>query len=109
MKSASHVNMSSAADLADFPESRVFSANGAITYRERGQGPQTVLLLHGISSGAASWQECALILSKRVRVVAWNAPGYGESAPLAPSVPRGLDYAAQIEILLDTLNIPWAL
>jgi len=44
-----------------------------------------VVLLHGISSGAASWLGVALALRRlapAARVLAWDAPGYGRSTPL---------------------------
>src|SRR5256885_12675463 len=54
-------------------------------------------MLHGISSGAASWLDVALELAPRARVLAWDAPGYGRSTPLAPDAPTGADYARVLE------------
>lgn len=88
-----------------FPERRVSMGADDISFRECGQGPQTVLLLHGISSGAASWAQCARILGEHARVIAWNAPGYGASTPLPIAQPLALDYAYRLAALLAELNI----
>lgn len=88
-----------------FEEHRLEAGHGIISYRECGHGPQTVVLLHGISSGAASWSQCAGILGRRARVIAWNAPGYAESSPLPMPVPSALDYARQLAALLAGLNV----
>lgn len=71
---------------------------------ERGAGP-SVVLLHGISSGAASWLHVALALSERVHVIAWDAPGYGESTPLAAASPVADDYAGTLHQTLRALRI----
>ncbi|CAM5360160.1 alpha/beta fold hydrolase [Eoetvoesiella caeni] len=88
-----------------FPERQVSLGTDNISFRECGQGPQTVLLLHGISSGAASWAQCARILGEHARVIAWNAPGYGASSPLPMAVPSARDYARRLDAMLAELNI----
>lgn len=77
---------------------------GAVSYRTCGSGP-AVVLLHGISSGAASWLPCALKLEADARVIAWNAPGYGCSTPLPMTHPRASDYAARLQQMLRALDI----
>lgn len=72
--------------------------------REIGSGP-AVVLLHGIGSGAGSWLEVAMQLSQYARVVAWDAPGYGDSTPLSPQAPKAEDYAARLLLTLDALGI----
>src|SRR5256885_11891381 len=62
-------------------------------------------MLHGISSGAASWLDVALELAPRARVLAWDAPGYGRSTPLAPDAPTGADYARVLEQSLQALGV----
>lgn len=67
---------------------------------------QPVLVaLHGIGSGSASWLEVARIFNLRTRVLAWDAPGYGESTPLAQHAPRASDYAAPLQRVLEFLSI----
>jgi pimeloyl-ACP methyl ester carboxylesterase len=62
------------------------------------------VLLHGIGSGAASWLPCALELAPDARVIAWNAPGYGNSAPLALAMPNAADYAGRLQQMLDAIG-----
>jgi pimeloyl-ACP methyl ester carboxylesterase len=61
----------------------------------------TLVLLHGISSSAASWYDVALALPPSLRVLAWDAPGYGGSTPLATATPVNTDYAERLRALLD--------
>ncbi|WP_028628863.1 alpha/beta fold hydrolase [Metapseudomonas resinovorans] len=88
-----------------FPERLVQLADGIqVAIRECGKGP-VVVLLHGIGSGSASWLHCAQRLTASSRVIAWDAPGYGLSTPLPPAQPKAGDYAARLELLLDTLDV----
>lgn len=88
-----------------FAESTVDIGNGGIvSYRSCGRGP-AIVLLHGISSGAASWLQCALRLEKNAQVIAWNAPGYGRSTALPQMLPSAADYAARLELFLEALGI----
>ncbi len=82
----------------------ISTARGSVTYREAGDGPPLVLL-HGIGSGAASWEAQLDALSGRFRVVAWDAPGYGGSDALAPAEPTAADYADTLAAFLDALGI----
>lgn len=70
----------------------------------RGRAP-SVVLLHGISSGAGSWLHVAAQLESEAHVVAWDAPGYGASTALANAAPRDADYAARLHELLQALEI----
>jgi len=69
----------------------------------------SVVLLHGISSGAASWAACAAQLAdsagKNLRVVAWDAPGYGSSANLRQAAPTADDYARRLRRWLNALHV----
>lgn len=88
-----------------FPERLVTVADGVrVAIRECGQGP-VVVLLHGIGSGSASWLHCAQRLAGSNRVIAWDAPGYGQSTPLPVPQPKAVDYAARLEALLEALGI----
>lgn len=87
-----------------FPERSVEVDGSVISYRSCGSGP-AIVLLHGIGSGAASWLACALSLAQDAQVIAWNAPGYGSSSPLANAMPSAADYAACLHQLLATLGI----
>lgn len=83
--------------IAKFPRRK--SKN--ISYRETGAG-QTLVLLHGIGSSSAGWL-CQLESLKGYRLIAWDAPGYGESDFLAPEKPRPADYAQALHEFLDRL------
>jgi pimeloyl-ACP methyl ester carboxylesterase len=74
------------------------------SYLDAGVGPPLVLL-HGIGSAAASFRYQHDELSARYRVVAWDAPGYGASTPLAPEHPDASDYAAALDAWLGALDI----
>lgn len=77
---------------------------GHLEWREAGQGPALVLL-HGIGSGAASWQAQLEAFAPRHRVIAWDAPGYGDSSPLPIDRPLAADYARALDALLDALAV----
>jgi len=87
-----------------FTESTVDIGNSLVSYRSCGRGP-AIVLLHGISSGAASWLQCALRLEPHAQVIAWNAPGYGRSTPLSQAQPTAGDYAERLEQFLAALGI----
>jgi len=76
-----------------------------IGYRQWGERGPVVVLLHGISSSAASWLPCAQVLSQTMRVFAWDAPGYGNSTPLQTPVPRAADYAVRLRAWLAALHV----
>lgn len=71
---------------------------------QRSDAP-SVVLLHGISSGAASWLHPALLLAQLSHVVAWDAPGYGDSTPLTCASPAAQDYAARLDEMLQAMGI----
>lgn len=90
---------------ARFPLQRVAVGEGAqVAVRRCGSGPALVCL-HGIGSGAASWLDAALSLADVADVIAWDAPGYGESTPLPMDAPKATDYAQRLRELLDALGI----
>lgn len=88
----------------DFPQRLVAAAGGQQALRECGTGP-AVVLLHGIGSGAASWLQVAQHLAAQARVIAWDAPGYGDSSPLESDVPKAEQYAARLAQMLDALEV----
>ena len=76
-----------------------------VSYRSGGSQGPVIVLLHGISSGAASWLPCASLLAARARVIAWDAPGYGNSTPLPQAEPKASDYALRLEGMLRALGV----
>ncbi|NIF29943.1 alpha/beta hydrolase [Pantoea sp. Tr-811] len=87
-----------------FGERLLQLGDGPQALREAGSGAP-IVLLHGIGSGAASWLHVALGLCQQARVIAWDAPGYGQSAPLPMAQPKACDYAARLASLLDALQV----
>ena len=83
--------------IAKFPRRK--SKN--ISYRETGAG-QALVLLHGIGSSSAGWLAQLETLSG-YRLIAWDAPGYGESEFLAPEKPKPSDYAQALHEFLHRL------
>ena len=75
-------------------------------WREAGQG-QAVILLHGISSGSASWvkQLSDRFLTNNHRLVAWDAPGYGSSAMLPQPESKASVYANALAALIAELEL----
>jgi pimeloyl-ACP methyl ester carboxylesterase len=88
--------------------------------------PQTThVLLHGIGSGSGSWlmqfetatksplhlaadaksEGLAAVPSQAFGVLAWEAPGYGASTPVAPAEPLPRDYAERLWAWLDALGV----
>lgn len=101
--------MSLVEKLTDFPVKTVVINGETQAYREAGQGQQYLVLLHGISSGSGSWLNQLEQLAQDFHIVAWDAPGYGQSDVLAVSEPKATDYAARLEALFDVLDIQKAI
>lgn len=71
-------------------------------FREQGRGTP-LTLLHGISSGAASWHKQMALPG--YRVLAWDMPGYGESPMLPVAQADAGDYAEALARLLDRAGV----
>lgn len=94
--------------LNDFPVQHGQLADGGQqSWRESGDpaARQVVVLLHGISSGSGSWVQQLADLAGPVRVLAWDAPGYGGSDDLATATPSAADYAARLVLWLDHVKV----
>jgi pimeloyl-ACP methyl ester carboxylesterase len=72
-----------------------------ISYRETGAGPALVCL-HGIGAASAGWI-LQLESLKGYRLLAWDAPGYGDSDFLALAEPRPADYAQALHEFVERL------
>jgi pimeloyl-ACP methyl ester carboxylesterase len=84
------------------------TARGSLGYRESrstagSNDTPPWILLHGIGSGSGSWAWQLQSLAGRARIIAWDAPGYGSSAPVAR--PEAGAYADALAALLDALDI----
>ena len=74
---------------------------GRISYREAGNGP-CLFLMHGIGGNTRSWRAQLGGLCHKFRIVAWDAPGYGESTIQDPTLSNYADTAFQF---LDALEV----
>lgn len=77
-----------------------------LAYREAGpkDGPALVCL-HGIGSNSTGFRYQLSALADTLRVIAWDAPGYGESSDLPMHAPSAKDYADALQALLDLLHV----
>ncbi len=92
-------------DTREAPERRYLDIGEVrFSYCAAGAGPPLVLL-HGIGSNARSWNEQLAGLGDLRQVFAWDAPGYGGSAPIAPLRPMAADYAERLARFLDGLGL----
>ncbi len=76
-----------------------------LSYLARPGRGTPVVLLHGIGSRARSFLPVMEALEPCFSAVAWDAPGYGDSQPLAVDTPDASDYAAALNRLLAELDI----
>ena len=98
--------MSLSERIQDFPLQRISTPLGQVAYRSAGtEGQPLWVLLHGIGSASGSWL-AQLQAAQRlgVRILAWDAPGYGQSTPVQPDQPKASDYAARLWAWLDALG-----
>ena len=87
------------------PNTCVITSGGSrFTYLEEGSGTPLVLL-HGVGSAARSWRHQVSGLSDAFRVVAWDAPGYGDSTALPTEEPDADDYAMALTGFLASLGV----
>jgi pimeloyl-ACP methyl ester carboxylesterase len=101
--------------LQNFPLQRLATSRGQVAFRQAGEVSRAVthVLLHGIGSGSASWVDqlsrVAGQTASGLRVLAWDAPGYGDSDALPMPAPVAADYAHTLWAWLDAeaaLNRP---
>jgi pimeloyl-ACP methyl ester carboxylesterase len=65
----------------------------------------SLVLLHGIGSNAGSFSSMIEALDPSLDILAWDAPGYGGSEPLAIASPQPSDYAQALAGVLDALRL----
>ncbi len=75
--------------------------HGKIAYRETGNGP-ILFLLHGMNGSSKSWAYLFSSLSKTFRVIAWDAPSFGNSDVFGDSLD---DYNNAAKALMNALKI----
>lgn len=103
--------MSGGPAIGEAPRRRHLDAGGVrFSYCATGGGAgadagPTLVLLHGIGSNAGSWTDQLAGLADIRKVVAWDAPGYGDSTPVAPPRPTAAAYADRLARFLDGLDL----
>lgn len=75
---------------------------GLTAWREAGSGTP-VVFLHGLGGTRLSWGPQLRGLSDSFRCIAWDMPGYGQSAPITPLTYRSI--ADRLVALFDELNL----
>jgi len=104
--------MSLTEQLARFAARAIATPEGVVLYRRAAtpgtQGAVTHVLLHGIGSASASWvaqlSRAADAAAPASHVLAWDAPGYGDSDALPMQAPAATDYARRMWGWLDALG-----
>lgn len=77
-----------------------------LAYWDNGeQQGNTYVLLHGISSGAGLWAKQFASQTGQHRLIAWDAPGYGDSVALASATPTAADYARALKALVEEAEL----
>ena len=102
------MNLTPSDALSGVVRSTVDTAQGKVQFRSAGMAPKvTHVLLHGIGSASASWafQLGAAVGRSDIRVLAWDAPGYGRSMHLPMVCPSAQDFAERLWSWLDALYV----
>lgn len=92
------------------PALRIDTPLGTMGYRQAGSLAATrLVLLHGIGSGSASWTaQLAAVRPDEPGLLAWDAPGYGDSDGLRlpdDASPDATHYATRLWAWLDALAL----
>lgn len=88
--------------MKDVPNVRfVPHKGGRLAYREAGSGP-ALLFLHGMNGSSLSWSYAFQELAPSFRVVAWDAPSFGESDSFGD---RAQDYVLAAKSLMTLLKL----
>lgn len=77
---------------------------GRIALRQAGAG-RPLVLLHGLGGSSKSWARQLEALSDERRVIAWDCPGYGESADYPGGAPKSQDFAKALLAALDAVDV----
>lgn len=78
--------------------------SGALGLVEAGTGGTPIVFLHGVGSDKSVWHPQLAHFASSRRAVAFDYPGYGESAPAQANASRD-EYAAAIFAGMDSLGI----
>ncbi len=79
-------------------------AGDALAYVDVGEGPQTLVLIHGLGSYIPAWSQNIDALAASHRVIAIDLPGFGRSDK--PNAPYSMRYfVAKVRGLLQQLGV----
>ncbi|MCB0656516.1 MAG: alpha/beta hydrolase [Saprospiraceae bacterium] len=80
------------------------SANLSLAYEDTGQGPKTIVFIHGLGSDRHCWQKNCTTLQQYYRCIALDLPGYGDSSKA--DYPYSMSFYAQcIAALIERLEL----
>jgi len=92
-------------DLRYPVETKLANVDGVeIAYADVGQGPRTLLLVHGLGSYLPVWSRNLPELAKSYRVVAIDLPGYGRSSKANYRYSMEF-FARAVERFIETLSL----
>jgi len=75
-----------------------------IAYLDRGEGPYTLLFIHGLGANLKAWQKNVDSLSRHYRCIALDLPGYGKSGK--GDYPYGMAFfAGEVRAFCDRLDL----
>ena len=89
--------------VPDCPELQSFNLpQGKLSFRSAGAG-DSIVFLHGLLGSSRSWAYQFECFSRKYRVIAWDAPGYGQSGQVSASID------AYVEVLREFIaKLEWA-
>ena len=90
--------------MTEDTQAAIDGKTGISYLRRPGSGP-LVMALHGIGSNAHSFAPFFAGFGGQGHLMAWNAPGYLASAPLAADWPVAADYAEMLERFADSQQL----
>jgi pimeloyl-ACP methyl ester carboxylesterase len=77
-------------------------SHGKLSFRSRGDG-EAIVFLHGLLGSSKSWAFQFEHLSRNYRVIAWDAPGFGQSDMVAASIDA---YVEALRELITNIRQP---
>ena len=83
---------------------KVDTPKGKIAFRIAGSG-RPLVLLHGLGGSSKSWSRQLEALAGERQVIAWDCPGYGDSADFPGSRPTTADFAKTLLAALDAIGV----
>lgn len=79
-----------------------------ISYTDNGQG-QALVLIHAFPTDKNLWQPQQKALQKKFRVITIDLWGFGQSSPVNGKTITMTEYADEVKLLLDQLNVHQAI